>query len=144
MPADAMVHLDDGRHRTLTEASHSTHGELAVRRGQQQFVGFVSVAVTVLDTQSQVEASALQQVARTTGMTRRPAANADAFGFPRLPTLSISRPPRTIASWPQSPAAPIAPSRWHRSETRLTRLSNGPSRRAWSPRSSASGKTADT
>src|ERR1039457_882987 len=77
MPADAMVHLDDGRHRTLTEASHSTHGELAVRRGQQQFVGFVSVAVTVLDTQSQVESCALQHVARTTGMTRRPAANAD-------------------------------------------------------------------
>jgi len=77
MATNAMVHLDNGRHGALSKTGDSAHGELAVRRGQQKFVGFVPVAVAILETESQLETGALQQVARTARMASRAPANAD-------------------------------------------------------------------
>ena len=66
-----------GAMRALSKAGNRAHGELTVRGGEQELVGFVAVAVAILETQSQVEACALQQVARTARMARRATANAD-------------------------------------------------------------------
>jgi hypothetical protein len=77
MSADAMVDLDHGSHGALAETRDGAHRELAIWRGQQQFVRLVPLSVVIIESETQFQPSALQQTSRSARVARGAAANAD-------------------------------------------------------------------
>src|SRR5512133_3471015 len=75
VPADAVVDLDNRRHGALAETGDGTDRELVVRRGLQDL--FAVALRRFFQSEAELEARALQQVARAAGVAGGPTADAD-------------------------------------------------------------------
>jgi len=79
-----MIHFDDGSQGALAEAGYGADGELLVRGGKQKLIGIAYVAGPVGGAEAEFEARTLEKIARTSGMARGTAADADGVVTLRL------------------------------------------------------------